>query len=122
MLMVEHSDHVVKLYDWFDMKDFNILIMEYPRTSLTLFDFIKENGGRLTEAEAKDIMQNLIAALRHCRDQGVYHKDISLRKVLIDPYSMQIKLTGFGKAFLIRERREFARFTDLLCTGYGSKT
>ncbi|CAM4628701.1 unnamed protein product [Leuciscus chuanchicus] len=103
MRMVEHSDHVVKLHDWFGMEDHDILIMEHPGVSVTLCDFIKENRGRLTEAEAKDIMQNLIAAFQHCREQGVCYEHISLRKVLIDPDTRQIKLAGFYRALAIRE-------------------
>ena len=107
MRMVEDSDHVVKLYEWFDMEDHVILIMEHPGTSITLCDYIKTNGGRLDEAEAKDIMQKLITALRQCSEQGVYYKDISLREVLINPSTMQIKLTGFYRALSVREIREF---------------
>ncbi|XP_077058057.1 serine/threonine-protein kinase pim-3-like [Siphateles boraxobius] len=103
MRIMKHSDHVVRLYDWFDMEDHNILVMEHPGTSITLCDFIKENGGRLTEAVAKDIMQELIVAFRLCSERGVYYKDISLRKVLIDPDTMQIKLTGFYRALTISE-------------------
>ncbi|XP_077075152.1 uncharacterized protein LOC143726051 [Siphateles boraxobius] len=105
MRIMKHSDHVVKLYDWFDMEDDNILVMEHPGTSITLWDFIRENGGRLTEAVAKDIMQELIAAFRLCSERGVYYKDISLRKVLIDPDTMQIKITGFYRALTIIERQ-----------------
>ncbi|XDV35300.1 hypothetical protein PO909_005274 [Leuciscus waleckii] len=107
MRMVEHSDHVVKLHDWFGMEDHDILIMEHPGVSVTLCDFIKENRGRLTEAEAKDIMQNLIAAFQHCREQGVCYEHISLRKVLIDPDTRQIKLAGFYRALAIREPSDF---------------
>ncbi|XP_077065896.1 serine/threonine-protein kinase pim-3-like [Siphateles boraxobius] len=100
---MRHSNHVVKLYDSFDMEDHNILVMEHPGTSMTLCDFIKENEGRLTEAVAKDIMQKLIAAFRLCSERGVYYKDMSLSKVLIDPVTMQIKLTGFYRALTIFE-------------------
>ncbi|XP_077065674.1 serine/threonine-protein kinase pim-3-like [Siphateles boraxobius] len=103
MRIMKHSDHVVKLYDWFDMEDHNILVMERPGTSITLCDFIRENGGRLTEAVAKDIMQKLIAAFRLFSERGVYYKDISLKKVLIDPDTMQIKITGFYRALTISE-------------------
>ncbi|XP_077056163.1 uncharacterized protein LOC143707661 [Siphateles boraxobius] len=103
MRIMRHSNHVVKLYDWFDMEDHNILVMEHPGTSMTLCDFIKENEGRLTEAVAKDIMQKLIAAFRLCSERGVYYKDMSLSKVLIDPDTMQIKLTGFYRALTIFE-------------------
>ncbi|XP_077060903.1 uncharacterized protein LOC143712780 [Siphateles boraxobius] len=106
MRIMRHSNHVVKLYDWFDMEDHNILVMEHPGTSMTLCDFIKENEGRLTEAVAKDIMQKLIAAFRLCSERGVYYKDMSLSKVLIDPDTMQIKLTGFYRALTIFETRE----------------
>ncbi|XDV43891.1 hypothetical protein PO909_012280 [Leuciscus waleckii] len=103
MWIIEHSDHAVKLYDWFDTEDYDILIMEHPGVSVTLCDFIKENRGGLTEAEVKDIMQNLIAALQHCRGQGVYHEHISLSKILINPDTRKIKLAGFNRALFIKE-------------------
>jgi len=53
-------------------------------------------------------MQKVIAAIEHCMDQGVYHNDISLRNILIIPYTMKIKLTGFGRALHIKKSREFA--------------
>ncbi|KAK2873049.1 hypothetical protein Q8A67_022946 [Cirrhinus molitorella] len=66
MLMLQkppNGDHVIQLYDWFVMAKQNILIMEYPRTSMTLLKFIQRNRMRLTEATAKSIMQQLIVAL-----------------------------------------------------------
>ncbi|KAG1941858.1 serine/threonine-protein kinase ppk6-like [Pimephales promelas] len=107
MQMLEQSDHVVKLQDWFDVEDRNILIMEYPQTSMTLSDFIKRCGGRLTESPAKEIMQKIIVAIKDFSKWGVYHNDISLRNVLIIPYTMQIKFIGFGRALTISESRKF---------------
>ncbi|XDV48231.1 hypothetical protein PO909_017680 [Leuciscus waleckii] len=112
MRMVEHSDHVVKLYDWFATEDYDILIMEHPGVSVTLCDFIKENRGRLTEAEVKDIMQNLIAALRHCSEKDIYYKYISLSKVLINPDTRKIKLAGFKRARSIKTGKGYINIVE----------
>ncbi|XP_048067484.1 uncharacterized protein LOC125280788 isoform X2 [Megalobrama amblycephala] len=77
MLMVQKpptSEHLVQLYDHFVMEDQDILIMEYPRSYISLFDYVQRNSSNLTETEVKLIIQGLIVALHHCMSRGVYRR------------------------------------------------
>ncbi|XP_048010525.1 uncharacterized protein LOC125244493 [Megalobrama amblycephala] len=79
MLMVQKpptSEHLVQLYDHFVMEDQDILIMEYPRSYISLFDYVQRNSSNLTETEVKLIIQGLIVALHHCMSRGVYRARI----------------------------------------------
>lgn len=89
------------------MKDRDILIFETLRKYVTFFDYIIQNSGRLTEDILKCIFEQLIVALQHCRDRGVYHKT-NMKNILINPKTLDVKLMDFEDALLIEGRRELA--------------
>ncbi|XP_067301418.1 serine/threonine-protein kinase pim-1-like [Pseudorasbora parva] len=83
-------DHVIQFYDWFVMKDDDVLVMEYPHPSVTLAEFIKSKKGHLTEDMARRIMWQLADGLRHCWDRGVFF--LSEGQLLINPDTLQLKI------------------------------
>lgn len=110
MLMVQKpptSKHVVQLYDHFVMEDQDILIMEYPRSYINLFDYVQRNRGNLTETEVKLIIRQLIVALHHCMSRGVYRRT-HMKNILVHTNTLQVKLMDFGDTLLVEERRESA--------------
>ncbi|XP_048015488.1 serine/threonine-protein kinase pim-2-like [Megalobrama amblycephala] len=110
MLMVQKpptSEHLVQLYDHFVMEDQDILIMEYPRSYISLFDYVQRNSSNLTETEVKLIIQGLIVALQHCMSRGVYRRTY-MKNILVHTKTLHVKLMDFGGALLVEERRESA--------------
>lgn len=110
MLMVQKpptSEHVVQLYDHFVMEDQDILIMEYPRSYISLFEYVNRNSSNLTETEVKLIIQGLIVAHLHCMGRGVYH-GTHMKNILVSKKNLHVKLMDFEGALLVEERRESA--------------
>ncbi|XP_048040278.1 serine/threonine-protein kinase pim-1-like isoform X2 [Megalobrama amblycephala] len=108
MLMVQKpptSEHLVQLYDHFVMEDQDILIMEYPRSYISLFDYVQRNSSNLTETEVKLIIQGLIVALQHCMSRGVY-RGTYMKNILVHTKTLHVKLMDFGGALLVEERRD----------------
>ncbi|XP_048021056.1 serine/threonine-protein kinase pim-1-like [Megalobrama amblycephala] len=108
MLMVQKpptSEHLVQLYDHFVMEDQDILIMEYPRSYISLFDYVQRNSSNLTETEVKLIIQGLIVALHHCMSRGVYRRT-HMKNILVHTKTLHVKLMDFGGALLVEERRD----------------
>ncbi|XP_051747105.1 uncharacterized protein LOC127510958 [Ctenopharyngodon idella] len=108
MLMVQKpptSEHLIKLYDHFVMEDQDILIMEYPRSYITLFEYVQRNRSSLTETAVRHIMRELILALQHCVGRGVYH-ETHMKNIFVCTKTLQVKLMDFGDALIVEERRE----------------
>ncbi|KAK9976953.1 hypothetical protein ABG768_018774 [Culter alburnus] len=108
MLMVQKpptSKHVVQLYDHFVKEDQDILIMEYPRSYINLFDYVQRNRGNLTETEVKLIIRQLIVALHHCMSRGVYRRT-HMKNILVHTNTLHVKLMDFGDTLLVEERRD----------------
>ena len=62
MRQVSHVDGVIKLLDVFVGRDSFVLILERPSPVRDLFDYITDKGF-LEEAEARDILHQLIVIL-----------------------------------------------------------
>ncbi|KAK9976906.1 hypothetical protein ABG768_018727 [Culter alburnus] len=87
------------------MEDQDILIMEYPRSYINLFDYVQRNINNLSETEVKLITRGLIVALHHCMSRGVYRRT-HMKNILVHTNTLQVKLMDFGDALLVEERRE----------------
>ncbi|TSK87562.1 Serine/threonine-protein kinase pim-1 [Bagarius yarrelli] len=95
--------NIVQLLEWFDMADHIVIVLEKPSPSLNLLEFVKCQGGRLTEAQARDIVLQVIQAAQHCSDRGVLHGDIKAENLIISTDTMQVKLTNFGCGALLTD-------------------
>ena len=104
------STHINQLYAMYILKNQDILVLEYPNHRMTLLEFCQQNRGSLTEHTVKYIVQQLVVALQHCLDHGVYHKT-QMKNVHIYPNTLKVKLTDFGDALILEERRESASCT-----------
>ncbi|KAK9977129.1 hypothetical protein ABG768_018950 [Culter alburnus] len=87
------------------MEDQDILIMEYPRSYISLFDYVQRNISNLTETEVKLITRGLIVALQHCTSRGVY-RPTHMKNMLVCTNTLHVKLMDFGDALLVEERRD----------------
>ena len=104
------STHINQLYGMYILKDQDVLVLEDPHHRMTLLEFCRQSRGSLTEHAVKYIVQQLVVALQHCLDHGVYHKTHK-KNVLIYPNTLKVKLMDFGDALILEERRESASRT-----------
>lgn len=95
--------NVVALLDWFAMPDVIALVMEQPSPCVDLKEFIRRHNGRLSEAQARDVMWQVVQAARHCLVRGVMHCDITADNLLINIDTLQVKLIDFGSSELLQD-------------------
>ncbi|KAH7855902.1 hypothetical protein Vadar_030395 [Vaccinium darrowii] len=55
----------------------------------------KASKGRLSEAQARKVFQQLIGGVSYCHNKGVYHRDLKLENILVDAKG-NIKISDFG--------------------------
>ena len=83
--IVASLDHpnIVKLYDYGHTDDeIYFIIMEYIQGS-DLMDIFVERG-RLTLAELKPILQQIVTALDYAHEKGVVHRDIKPSNIMVE--------------------------------------
>ncbi|XP_072563831.1 serine/threonine-protein kinase pim-1-like [Paramormyrops kingsleyae] len=99
MMLVSHESscaNVLKLMDWFNGPNEYIMILERPDPCQDLFQFCDGKGGFLSEGVARHVLVQVLRALRHCRDSGVYHRDLKAENLLIRTDTLEVKLIDFG--------------------------
>ena len=81
------NKYIVCLYDFgtgiFNGEQYFILIMEYIENSMELYEFSKKLNFKLKTHIVERILNDLVIGLREIHKQGVYHKDIKNRNILI---------------------------------------
>lgn len=102
--MLPCSEHVVELLEWFEMTTSFILVLERPSPCVNLLQFLRQNDGRLSELQARDIMQQVVRAALHCSERGVLHRDIKPQNLLINTETLQVKLIDFSCGDLMKDR------------------
>ncbi|XP_016475992.1 putative serine/threonine-protein kinase At1g54610 [Nicotiana tabacum] len=71
------------------------IVFEYMQSDLT--SIISRPDMRLSEAQIKCYMQQLLEGLQHCHERGILHRDIKGSNLLIDKNGM-LKIADFGLA------------------------
>ncbi|KAK3506266.1 hypothetical protein QTP70_016134, partial [Hemibagrus guttatus] len=95
--------NVIELLEWFDMGHQFVMIMERPSPSMDLLKFMELQKGSLSEAQARDIMAQVIRAARHCCGRGVVHRDIKAENLIINTETLEVKLIDFGCGELLKD-------------------
>nr|XP_058926890.1 serine/threonine-protein kinase MARK2-like [Kogia breviceps] len=85
--------NIVRLLGVTDTEEAMFLIMEYLSGG-DMFDYLTTHG-RMPEAQARGLFQQLVSALQHCHQRGVVHRDLKPPNLLFDG-NMNLKLTDFG--------------------------
>lgn len=88
------SPNICRLLEWFDDKDIIILILERPQPCEDVYHFCRR--GRISEQVAARIMRQVVLAVKHCHDRGVFHRDVKPENLLINTDDMTVKLIDFG--------------------------
>ncbi|RXN15197.1 serine threonine- kinase pim-2-like protein [Labeo rohita] len=95
--------HIIELLDWQDDPDCYFIVMEHSESSIDLEKFLKCSGGVISEQVAQYIMWQTIYAANFCCYRGVFHRDIKLQNVLVNPTTLEIKLIDFGCGDLMND-------------------
>ncbi|KAG6671549.1 hypothetical protein I3842_16G008600 [Carya illinoinensis] len=87
------------------------LVFDFMQTDLATI--ISRPEGKLTEAQVKCYMHQLLSGLQHCHDNGILHRDIKGANLLIAKNGM-LKIADFGLAnYYTRNRRLTNRVVTL---------
>ncbi|XP_039545740.1 serine/threonine-protein kinase pim-1-like isoform X1 [Pimephales promelas] len=87
---------VIELLDWQDQADRYIMVLERPPNCMDGFDFWAQQDYMFNEETARTIMKQVTMAAQMCCAKGVFHSDIKLENLLINPETLEVKLIDFG--------------------------
>ncbi|TRZ01025.1 hypothetical protein DNTS_016669 [Danionella cerebrum] len=88
--------NIVQLLDWADYKGVYIMVMERPLPCLDLDKLLNLRGGVLSESDTQIIVQQALNAITICCRRGIFHRDLKLENLLVDPRTLETKLIDFG--------------------------
>ncbi|KAE8609789.1 hypothetical protein XENTR_v10011911 [Xenopus tropicalis] len=97
--------HIIKLYQVISTPTDFFMVMEYVSGG-ELFDYICKHG-RVEEAEARRLFQQIISAVDYCHRHMVVHRDLKPENVLLDAH-MNAKIADFGLSNMMSDG-EFLR-------------
>lgn len=100
--LLKHPN-VVRLHEVLASKTKIYMVLEYV-TGGELFDRIASKG-KLSEAQARKVFQQLIDGVSYCHNKGVYHRDLKLENILVDAKG-NIKISDFGLSALPQHFRD----------------
>ena len=87
--------NIVELYHAFVEGTKLIMIMELARGG-ELMEYVGKRG-KLSEAEARGILLQIVNAMQYCHSHGVVHRDLKLENVLLaDVEDLFVKVIDFG--------------------------
>ncbi|KAK3542231.1 hypothetical protein QTP86_021392, partial [Hemibagrus guttatus] len=89
-------ENVVELLEWFQTSKKYILVLERPVPCMDLYYFRERNNQRLSEPVVREVMWQVVQAVDHCHKCGIFHRDIKLENILINPDTLAVKLIDFG--------------------------
>ncbi|XP_056585892.1 uncharacterized protein LOC130407191 [Triplophysa dalaica] len=95
----EKCPNIVQMLDWFEEEERCTIVLEYPHPCLTLWHFLQRYY--VSETLARHFIRQVVIAAQHWLDHGVNHGDLSLKNVLINTETKQLKVIDFGCSLLI---------------------
>ncbi|XP_043099168.1 serine/threonine-protein kinase pim-2-like [Puntigrus tetrazona] len=97
------APEIIELLDWQVQPDRYIMVMERPSPCKDLWDYMSFKGGLLREDKARFIVAQTVKAAQMCCQRGVFHRDIKLENLLINPETLEVKLIDFGCGDLLQD-------------------
>lgn len=105
ILKLFNHAHICRLYDVLYTPGDIFVVMEY--CGKELYDHIVKCG-RLDEAQARSIFQQIVCALEYCHHFRVVHRDLKPENILYSAETKTAKLIDFGLANIMQDG-EFLR-------------
>ena len=93
------SDHIVKVYDYFDENGTSYYVMEHIDGS-SLEQWAKHNGGRMSESQVTNVLNQTLSALQVMHNRNIWHLDIKPNNIMRTSNGI-IKLIDFGASKMI---------------------
>ncbi|XP_039623459.1 serine/threonine-protein kinase pim-2-like [Polypterus senegalus] len=105
MQLVSFPEHpgVIKLLEWFTVPTKDVLVLELVEASMNLTDYMKIQGGHLTEDLTKNILSQVVQAVQHIHSCLVFHRDLKPGNILIQTTTGKIKLIDFGCGTMLKK-------------------
>lgn len=100
---------VIRMYDWYEIVNGYILIMERFETSQDLFDYISAHGP-LEEGLARNFFKQVVTTAISCAKKNIVHRDIKDENLIVDLKTGRLKLVDFGSCAYLRNDGSF--FSD----------
>jgi len=95
MYRVRACSGCIRILDHFEKNDCFIIIMEYSKSSMDLWDYINTNGA-LNQALARLFFEQIVDTCVSMKSRGVLHRDIKDENILVDTQSFKLKVIDFG--------------------------
>ena len=96
---IQHP-HIIRLFEVIETQTDIYLIMEYVAGG-EFFDYIVSRG-RLSEAEARSMFQQIVTAVEYCHSHMVVHRDLKPENLLLDDHN-RIKVVDFGLSAMLHD-------------------
>jgi len=94
--ILKHHDHLVNLIHHFETESHTYLVLEYCSQG-DLYEAIRLDRGPLQTEHVRRFMLQLISAVQHMHDNGLYHRDIKPENIFL-AHDGSMKLGDFGLA------------------------
>ena len=105
-----HHQHVVEVLDTGKLDDTPYFVMQFV-DGTTLDSHIPNDGMNLERAAA--ILKQIGAALTHVHEQGVFHRDLKPRNIMLRRGTDSVVLVDFGIALVTDPVLDLDRITDV---------
>ena len=99
---VQKVPGVIKLLDFYELRDEFIFVFERPSPCIDLSKFIKKSVC-LAEELTRNFFHQIVGTVKSCHEQGIVHRDIKAENILVDIKNQKLKLIDFGCSAFIKE-------------------
>lgn len=122
--IVKNLDHpnIMKQYNMYESEDKFYIVTDIYKGG-EMFDEL-EKIGRLTEADAASLMNQLLSCVNYCHQQNIVHRDLKPENILLSEHTgrdvdwSDIKVIDFGLAQQLNPEEDDGPLTEMVGTPY----
>lgn len=115
MLQLLKHDNIVELHDFVVTENYYFLIFEYV-PGKQLLDFVVTKG-RMHANMARQVLTQILQAIKHCHDNSVVHRDLKIENVMMHQLpsgDVNVKVLDFGLGNVYRRDKLLQTFCGSL--------